>query len=31
MWKFDCLEGVVMEAQRFINPHNRWGRAPEHS
>lgn len=31
MWKFDCLEGVVMEAQRFINPQNRWGRPPEHS
>jgi hypothetical protein len=30
MWKFDCLEGVVMEAQRFINPHNRHGRPPEH-
>lgn len=31
MWKFDCLEGVVMEALRFINPQNRWGHAPEHS
>ena len=31
MWKFDCLEGVVMEAQRFINAQNRWGRPPEHS
>jgi hypothetical protein len=30
MWKFDCLGGVVMEAQRFINPQNRWGRPPEH-
>lgn len=30
MWKFDCLEGVVMEAQRFINPRNRHGRPPEH-
>ncbi len=29
MWKFDCLEGVVMEAQRFINPRNRHGRPPE--
>ena len=30
MWKFDCLEGFVMEAQRFINPQNRWVRTPEH-
>jgi hypothetical protein len=30
MWKFDCIVGSVMEAQRFINPHNRWGRPPEH-
>jgi hypothetical protein len=30
MWKFDCIDGTVMDAQRFINPHNRWGHPPDH-